>query len=158
MSDHSAILTAFSERLKLFNWTDARTGEVINAATAASPARVHWSGSVFKPQPRQSWMRPSLLPLEPDNVTLGWPTRATLRGMFVVQLFRPETFGDVALYDFAAAMATHFAGAENRAYLNASGMTVQLEREPEVGDVRLDEGWRTASIRFEYFAQAPRRS
>lgn len=155
MTDQSAILTAFSDRLKTFNWTDPITGEVIDAGIAASPARVAWSGLTFKPQPRQSWVRPTILPLEPETSNLGWPTRATLRGFFVIDAFRPETYGDVAVYDLLAALAGHFAGPENRAYFNADGMTVQVESEPVMGEVRLDGGWRTASIRFEYFAQAP---
>lgn len=158
MSDEAAILSAFSERLKLFDWTDPLTSEQISGSITANPQRISWSGSVFRPQPRQSWIRPTLLPNEPETTTLGWPTRATLRGFFVLDAFRPENFGDVAVFSLASALSGHFAGAENRNYLNAAGMTVQIEQEPVISDVRLDGGWRTASIRFQYFAQAPRRS
>lgn len=158
MSGQGDIIAAFNAHLKTFTWSDPLTSETISCADDASPRRVAWPGVEFTAPPRRSWIRPTLLPLRPDSQLFGWPKRAVLRGFYQIEVFRPETWGETALFQLADAVAAHFGGPGSVRYLPAGDDLVQVETEPIIDAARLDGGWRTAAVRTEYFMQAAWRS
>lgn len=158
MTGHADIVDALNQRLKSFTWNDPDTGEAISGADDATPRRIAWAGVEFAAAPRRSWLRPTYLPTAPESQLFGWPKRAVLRGMYVVDVFRPETWGEMAVFALADAVAAHFGGAGSRAYLPAGDSLVNIETEPAVDAARVDGGWRTAPVRIEFFAHVPWRT
>ncbi len=151
------IQEALDERLRLFTWSDADTGETVSASL---PANIAWSGVRFSPHPERSWLRPTLLETAPITKYIGGSVLFTARGFYEIQCRRPERFGQYAARALADAVATHFFPATgSNLYLNARNiLIVQIEEQPavELIGIGAEGGFIATAVRVRYFAQVPR--
>jgi hypothetical protein len=105
----------------------------------------------FKPTLRTKWMRSTLLPAEPTQITLGQDRMLRYNGVCQVDVFVPATTGsDDALID---AIVAHFNAFERR-FLQEAGEQVNIKLAWRgVGTTETDWYRVPVFIRYEMFTQ-----
>lgn len=131
----SPIITAINKQLAL----------VPNAPTLAK------ENKVFKPTLRVKWMRSTLLPAEPTQVTIGEDRMLRYNGVCQVDVFMPaDTGSEDALLD---AIVSHF-NHKDRRFLNEAGEVVNIKLAWRgVGVSETDWYKVPVFIRYEMFTQ-----
>lgn len=157
MSD-GLIQRTLDAHLAAFSWTDPITGEIVDASDIGF---VQWSGIRFKPNIRQSYLRPTFPGSKRTTHFQGDPILSHMFGGYEIQAWRPEQFGEIAAKDLADAIARHFfPGTGANLYLATPDdeFIVQIENDPQTQRIPTspEGGFEGASCRVNYFAQIPR--
>lgn len=106
-----------------------------------------WQNVPYTPVTGRPYQAAYLLPAEPENYSMGDGSRQE-RGIFQVSLMYPTGQGTAA----AAARAEMIAALFRRgASFTKDGITVQIERTPEIADGRADDDRWMVPVKIRYF-------
>lgn len=82
----------------------------LNANWSATP--IAWPNMAFTPPAGAAWIRPTILPADARQVTMGTPGTRTYRhaGLLIIQVFIPKGTGDDEALELADSLCTLFRG------------------------------------------------
>lgn len=106
-----------------------------------------WQNMPYKPVVDRPYQAAYLLPAEPNNYSMGDGSRQE-RGIFQVSLLYPSGQGTTAVGARAEMIAALF---RRGASLTKDGITVQIERTPEIADGRVDDDRWMVPVKIRYF-------
>lgn len=106
-----------------------------------------WQNVPYTPVTGRAYQAAYLLPAAPENYSMGDNSRQE-RGIFQVSLMYPSGQGTAA----AGARAEMIAALFHRgASFTKDGITVQIERTPEIADGRADDDRWMVPVKIRYF-------
>lgn len=106
-----------------------------------------WQNVPYTPVTGRPYQAAYLLPVAPENYSMGNDSRQE-RGIFQVSLFYPPGLGTAAAGARAEAIAALF---HRGASFIKDGITVQIERTPEIADGRADDDRWMVPVKIRYF-------
>ena len=138
MSDESDIYKALLSHLESFDFD----------SFDLSSDDVAWPNMLFTPQVERAWFRPTLLPADTVQASLG-PKGANFHtGLLQVDLFWPKGRGLGAPDDVAGALVAHFAMGSTVSF---NGQNVHVGR-PPTRRPSPDDDWYLTVIRIPFYA------
>lgn len=119
------------------------------ALAAISPAMpTAWENSAYQPVVGTAYQRVYLLPAPPDDIEIGRQGLRLEQGILQVSLAYPLGTGPKAASDRALLIQqTFFRGAS----FTASGVTVCIERTPEILPGQIDEDRYVLAVRIRFY-------
>jgi hypothetical protein len=131
--------------------TDAIIEEALNAhlVSFAGTMAIAWPNLSFDPKGKE-YLRPTLLPAETEQVTLGSGGEDRHTGIYQVDVFWPaEKFGILARRK-ASDLASFF----KYQRLTRSGLLVRVHRPPSTNPARQETGWYQIPVSIPYQCDA----
>lgn len=116
-------------------------------ASIVPPISTAYQNFTFTPVTGQPYQDVYLLPAEPNNWAMGNASRQE-RGIFQINLKYPTGGGPAAAGVRAELIQSLF---ERGASFTRDGITVQVERTPDIGDGRSDDGRWMVPVRVRWF-------
>ena len=116
-------------------------------ASLAPAIDTAWQNVPYTPITGRPYQAAYLLPAEPNNYSMGDSSRQE-RGVFQVSLMYPPGQGSAAAGARAEMIATLF---RRGASFTKDGITVQIERTPEIADGREDGDRWMVPVKIRYF-------
>lgn len=116
-------------------------------ASIAPAIETAWQNVPYTPVNGRPYQAAYLLPAEPDNHSMGDGSRQE-RGIFQVSLLYPSGQGTAAAGARAEMIAALF---RRGASFTKDGITVQIERTPEIADGRADDDRWMVPVKIRYF-------
>lgn len=116
-------------------------------ASLAPAIDTAWQNVPYTPVTGRAYQAAYLLPAEPDNRSMGDGSRQE-RGIFQVNLMFPLGQGTATAGARAEMIAALF---RRGASFTKAGITVQIERTPEIGDGRADDDRWMVPVKCRYF-------
>ncbi|MDQ1921627.1 DUF4128 domain-containing protein [Massilia pseudoviolaceinigra] len=116
-------------------------------ASIAPPIETAYQNFAFTPVTGQPYQAPYLLPAEPNNWSMGDGSRQE-RGIFQINLQYPPGQGPAAAGARAEMVRDLF---HRGASFTKDGITVQIERTPEIGEGREDNGRWFLPVKIRWF-------
>lgn len=116
-------------------------------ASIVPPISTAYQNFGFTPVTGQPYQDVYLLPAEPNNWAMGDGSRQE-RGIFQINLQYPAGEGSAAAGARAELIRSLF---RRGASFTKDGITVQIERTPEIGDGRADNGRWMVPVRIRWF-------
>lgn len=120
--------------------------ETALAAVAGIPS-IAYENRPFTPTVGTAYAAAYMLFAEPDNPEIGG--LYTERGVFQVNLFYPLSAGPGDAEEMAGTIRTAFARGSS---FTASGVTVQIEKTPEIGPGRVEDDRYLKPVKIRFFA------
>ena len=116
-------------------------------ASLAPAIDTAWQNVPYTPVTGRPWQAVYLLPVAPHNYSMGDGSRQE-RGVFQVSLMYPQGQGSAAAGARAEMIAALF---RRGASFTKGGITVQVERTPEIADGREDGDRWMVPVKIRYF-------
>ena len=116
-------------------------------ASLAPAIDTAWQNVPYTPVTGRAYQAAYLLPAEPSNHSMGDGSRQE-RGIFQVSLFYPSGQGTAAAGARAEIIKELF---HRGASFTKDGITVQIERTPEIADGRADDDRWMVPVKCRYF-------
>ena len=116
-------------------------------ASLAPPIDTAWQNTPYAPVTGRPYQAAYLLPVEPNNHSMGDGARQE-RGIFQVSLLYPPGQGTAATGARAEMIAALF---KRGASFTKGDVTVQIERTPEIADGREDGDRWMVPVKIRYF-------
>lgn len=119
------------------------------ALNAITPALATvWDNTAYTPIDGTAYQKAYLMPAQPDNSTLG-SAYYREQGIFQVTLFYPIQTGTKDAADRAELIRTKF---KRGSSFTSGGVTVIIDRTPEISQGRIDEGRWALQIKIRWYA------
>lgn len=116
-------------------------------ASLAPAIDTAWQNVPYTPVTGRPYQAAYLLPAEPSNHSMGDGSRQE-RGIFQINLMYPPGQGSAAAGARAEMIAALF---RRGASFTKAGITVQIERTPEIADGRADDDRWMVPVKIRYF-------
>jgi hypothetical protein len=120
--------------------------ETALAANAGGVA-IAYENVPYEPVPGTPYQAAYVLAAEPENIEIG--SAYTERGLFQINLFYPLNTGPGAAETRAKAIRDAF---PRGATFTADGVTVHIERTPEIGPGRIEEDRYFKPVRIRFYS------
>jgi hypothetical protein len=120
-----------------------------SALAAMMPAlATEYSNMTLAPVIGTPWQRATLLPAEPANPEIGGALVQEV-GIFQISLFYPIGFGSADALARAQMIRSVF---KRASAFTSNGVTVTVERTPEIGPALIEKDWYHLPVRIRYFS------
>lgn len=140
--------------------SDREIFRVLNARlatfTASPQPEFAWEPTLYKPDKTKRWLRPTMLPFEPETLTASSPIVSDNRGIYQVDCFVEEKKdGSDAAWGLADAVSNHFFPTDGQglALAGPSGLVVDIQRRPSKDPLSAQGGFIGVAVLVRYFAQ-----